>query len=115
VDELRPAAEWAPPYDIVAPSTPKARAIRASMEAVARTLDLSIDRIVPIAMPPGGKPYNLDALWGRLALELDEAKLVQLDRLRRDQRTVGLLELASQLGHAGRFILKGLVSRASTA
>lgn len=108
IDELRPAAEWAPPYDIAAPARPKARAIRAAMEAVGRALDLPIEAIVPIAMPPGSKSYNLDAVWARLALELEEAKLVQLDRLRRGQQTISLRELASQLGHAGRFILKGV-------
>ncbi|SEF14871.1 hypothetical protein SAMN05444161_9090 [Rhizobiales bacterium GAS191] len=115
VDELRPAAEWAPPYDIAVPATSKARAMRDAVEAVARTLDLSIDSIVPIAMPPDGKPYNLDALWARLALELEEAKLVQLDRLRHGQQTMSLRELASQLGQAGRFILKGVVTRPPTA
>jgi hypothetical protein len=41
-----------------------------------------VDAIVPIAMPPGRQSYNLDALWARIAIDLDEAKLVQLDRLR---------------------------------
>ena len=52
------------------------------MDSVARTLELPVDAIVPVAVPPGLKPYNLDALWARIALEIDEAKLVQLDRLR---------------------------------
>ena len=43
---------------------------------------LPADAIVPVAMPPGRAPYNIDALWARIASELDEAKLVQLDRLR---------------------------------
>ena len=109
VDQLRPAAEWAPPYDITAPAGPKAQAIRAAMNAVARALDLPIDTIVPVAMPPGRAPYNLDALWARIAVELDEAKLVQLDRLRVGQQGLSLRELADQLGHAGRTIVKGIV------
>ncbi len=64
VDELRPANEWTPPYDVAAPAAPKARAIRAAIDAVARALDLPADAIVPVAMPPGREPYNLDAPLG---------------------------------------------------
>jgi uncharacterized protein len=109
VDELRPAKEWTPPYDVTAPDVPKARAIRAALDAAARTLDLPVEAIVPVALPPGQKPYNLDALWGRIALELDEAKLVQLDRLRVGQQGIRLRDVASQLGEAGRAIVTGIV------
>jgi uncharacterized protein len=108
VDELRPASEWMPPYDIAAPATPKARTIRAAMDAVARALDVPVGAIVPVAMPPGRQPYNLDALWARIAVELDEAKLVQLDRLRVGGQRVSPRELAGQLGRAGRFIARAV-------
>jgi predicted GTPase len=109
VDELRPAMEWSPPYDITAPPGPKARAIRAAADAAARTLDLRADTIVPVAMPPGREAYNIDALWARIAVELDEARLVQLDRLRVGQQGQSLRELADQLGHAGRTIIRSIV------
>jgi predicted GTPase len=108
VDQLSPAGEWLPPYDITTPSVPKARAIRAAIDAVSRTLDLPADAVVPVAMPPGRGSYNLDVLWARIALALDEAKLVQLDRLRIDQRTFGMRELADQLANTGRLIIKGV-------
>jgi predicted GTPase len=110
VDELRPAAEWSPPYDIVTPTTAKAQSIRAAVEAVARALAVPAEAVVPVAMPPGREPYNLDALWARIGLALDEAKLVQLDRLRLAQSGLSLREFAAQLGNAGRVILRGLVS-----
>jgi predicted GTPase len=109
VDELRPAAEWTPPYDVTAPAGPKARAIRAAMDAAARILDVAVDAIVPVAMPPGREPYNIDALWARIADELDEAKLAQLDRLRVGQQGLSLRELAGALGRAGGAIIKGMV------
>jgi predicted GTPase len=109
IDELRPAAEWTPPYDVTAPTGPKASAIRAAMNAAARALDLGVDAIVPVAMPPGRESYNLDALWARVAVELDEAKLVQLDRLRGGQQGLNLRELTDQLGQAGRTIIKGII------
>jgi len=68
-----------------------------------------VDRIVPLAMPPGQPPYNIDALWARIALELDEAKLVQLDRIRFEHSRISLRELAYQVGQAGRMVIKGLV------
>jgi predicted GTPase len=109
IDELRPAAEWAPPYDITAPAGAKARAIRAVVNAVADALDLLPDTVVPVAMPPGQESYNLDALWARIAAALDEAKLVQLDRLRVGGQGLNLRELAAQIGQAGRTIVKGIV------
>ncbi len=110
IDELRPAAEWTPPYDVGTPVRPKARAIRAAMDAAARALDLPVDAVVPVAMPPGREPYNIDALWARTAVELDEAKLAQLDRLRFGQQGLRLRELADQLARAGGTIIKGIVS-----
>jgi predicted GTPase len=109
VDELRPAFEWTPPYDLTTPTTPKARMISAAVKAAARVLDLHVDEIVPVAMPPGRETYNIDALWARIAVELDEAKLVQLDRLRLGGKGTSLRELASAVGHAGRTIVKGIV------
>ncbi len=58
-------------------------------------------------MPPDRKPYNLDALRARIAVDLDDARLVQLDRLRIGGQGISLRELANQLGRAGRFIIKG--------
>jgi predicted GTPase len=108
IDELRPAAEWTPPYDVTAPTGPKARAIRAAVNAAANALDLPVDTIVPVAMPPGRESYNLDVLWGRIAVELGETKLVQLDRFRVGRQRLRLRELVHQLGHAGRTIVKGI-------
>jgi uncharacterized protein len=109
IDELRPAAEWMPPYDVTAPNGPKALAICAAMNAAAHALDLGVDAIVPVAMPPGRESYNLDALWARIAVELNEAKLVQLDRLRAGQQGLSLRELADQLGQAGRTIIRSVI------
>jgi predicted GTPase len=113
IDELRPAAEWAPPYDIAAPDRPSARtkagAIRAAVDAVAHALDLPAEAVVPLALPPGRVPYNVDALWARIAALLDEAKLAQLDRLRVGRQELSLRELAAALGRAGGAVIKGIV------
>jgi predicted GTPase len=108
IDELRPASQWTPPYDLAVPAKPKASSIRAAIDSVARALDLKADAIVPVAMPPGRAPYNIDALWTRIAVDLDEARLVQLDRLHIGGQQLSLRELGAQLGRAGRFILRGI-------
>ena len=109
VDELRPAAEWTPPYDVIKPAGLKARSIRAAVDAAARALDLPVTVVVPLAVPPNRDPYNLDALWARIAVELDDAKLVQLDRLRIGQKAMNLRTLAVQFGRAGRTIIKAVI------
>ena len=60
-----PRNEWTPPYDVGRAGGARRRsAIRAAIDAVARALDLPADAIVPVAMPPGREPYNLDAPVG---------------------------------------------------
>lgn len=108
VDQLRPAAEWQPPYNVTTPTGTKAQTIRAAMDLVAATLSIATSTIVPIAVPPGREPYNVDALWARIAIEIDEAKLVQLDRVRLGQQRLSLRETANQFANVGRIILKGL-------
>jgi predicted GTPase len=105
IDELRPANEWAPPYDLAAPAGPKARNILDAIHSVGSSLKIPANAIVPVAIPPDRKPYNLDALWARIAVDLDHARLVQLDRLRIGGQGISLRELANQLGQAGRILL----------
>src|SRR5262249_22196763 len=111
IDELRPATEWAPPYDLATSAGQKTRNILAAVHSVAIALDLPAGAIVPVAMPPNRKPYNLDALWARIAVELDDARLVQLDRLRIGGQGISMRELANQLGQAGRFIIEVIAKR----
>jgi len=60
-------------------------------------------------MPPGREPYNIDALWAGIALALDEARLVQLDRIRVGQQGFRMRELASKIGNSGPMIVRGIV------
>lgn len=65
--------------------------------------------LCPSQCRPGSGLANLDALWARIALEIDEAKLVQLDRLRFSEPSFRLRELPQQLSDAGRLIIKELL------
>ncbi len=80
IDQLRPFAEWAPPYDIVAAERPKARAIRNAVEAIAADLGIEAASIVPVSLAKDRDPYNLDALRARIAISLPEARYAQLAR-----------------------------------
>lgn len=113
IDQLRPASEWAPPYDLMRPIGHKAMAIRAATDAVAHILALDASDIVPIALPPDREPYNIDALWARIAQEIDEAKLVQLDRLRVAHQRPSWRDIARQVENAGRVIIKGIATSPS--
>ena len=110
IDQLHPASEWKPPYNLMEPKSPKASAIRAAVESVAQALKVAPTDVVPVAMPPDGTPYNIDALWSRIAEEVDEAKLVQLDRIRVGHQRLSLREMARQVEKAGRFLIKSAIT-----
>jgi uncharacterized protein len=109
VDELRPASEWTPPYNVTAPQRRKEHAIRAAMTAAARALELPLDTIVPVAMPPGRDHYNSELLWARIAAEADDARLVQLDRIRLGPQRRGFRDALKSFRNASRTVLRGVV------
>ncbi len=80
IDRLRPFSEWAPPYDIAKGDQPKARTIRAAMEAAGADLDFALDDIVPACLDDTVGRYNIDAVWARIAALLPEAQRAQLVR-----------------------------------
>ncbi|HZH46568.1 MAG TPA: GTPase, partial [Roseococcus sp.] len=108
VDRLRPASEWAPPYP---PDAPKARSIAAARAAVAEALDLPEDAVVPVALPPGGAAWNVDALWTRLSGEMDAARAARFERLREAGDRVGPREVAGQLGRLGLDAVRAAIGR----
>ena len=61
--------------------------MRAAMAHVAATLGTPADAVVPVAMPPGGEPWNIEFLWARIARDLEEAKFRQMERLRLQKGT----------------------------
>lgn len=103
VDRLSPASEWSPPYDFVDPSRPKEQTIRLAMEHVAKTLDVPLDAIVPVAMRPGADPWKVEYLWARVCRDLKEAQYRQLERLRLKGNDWG--DVLGQVRHAvGRLV-----------
>ena len=59
IDQLRPLAEWDPPYNVAQPDRPKARNIHDAMEAVAADLAVEPTQVVPVSLRPG-HVYNVE-------------------------------------------------------
>lgn len=104
VDRLSPQREWQPPYDIQSPSTTKAENIRASLEAIAFDLVHAQKITVPVSIRAGVDPYNLDALWVAMSMNLDEAKHTALHRELKNYSNFGIAKLGSQAFEGGRFL-----------
>lgn len=59
IDQLRPAGEWQPPYDLAQPSGDKARRISAATTTVAEELGVPLERVVPVSLLPE-RLYNIE-------------------------------------------------------
>lgn len=79
IDRLRPFGEWAPPYP-PDDDREKARNIKLALEAAAQDLGFGADEAVPVSLVETSAPYNVEALWQRIAEELPEAMRAQLLR-----------------------------------
>jgi predicted GTPase len=113
VDELRPQGLWAPPYDIAASDDPKALSIKAALAATANALAFPVEHIIPVAVPPDQPRYNVEAVWSGIESNLERAKLVQVDRIRRHQNGLDPRTVARQLSSTGRRFFKALVTTSS--
>ena len=107
IDQLRPRREWAPPYNIVNPDTPKAHAIRGALQAVGTELQVATELIVPVCLLPE-RLYNIEeALVPLLIQILPDAKRVLLLRslkMLRQQEEWALL--GRQARAAGQLLLQ---------
>lgn len=111
IDQLRPAAEWQPPYDLAEPHGAKAANIRAAVAALAAELDVALEQVVPVCLADG-RIYNVDdALWASI---LDQQRAALRSRLLRcldaRRRREDWSLLRRQLLGAGR-VLRALPER----
>ena len=107
IDQLRPFREWQPPYDVARPERPKAASIRQAMEAVARDLDLPLERVVPVCLAPDRR-YNVEeGLVPAILGQLDGARRLRYLRCRRDVRDAERwARLLDQARAAGRLLAR---------
>jgi hypothetical protein len=108
IDQLSPAREWAPPYDIANPVRPKAALIRQAMTHVAHVLETGDDALVPLSVREGESPYNLEALWAAIASQMNDAQTTALDRALKEAHGFSLKTTFQQCYEGGRFLTSKL-------
>jgi predicted GTPase len=110
IDQLRPAREWSPPYDLADATNPKARSIADATAAVAGDLGFETDDAIPVCLidPPG--LYNIDLVWAKIAEQIPEAKRARLVRIMAAARDGGInwRRVLGQAAGAGRLIAGAL-------
>ena len=103
IDELTPALEWTPPYDLLRADRPKARRIREAIDHVGDVLHIDPDRIVPVSVREIEAAYNLDLLWNLIVKNLGEARFAKLDRHLQDATGFSVAQNLSRCAAAGRW------------
>jgi hypothetical protein len=109
-DQLRPRADWQPPYDLEDTDNPRVAAMLDALRHAHETIGFAADDpAVPVALPPGGAHFNLDVLRELLQTLSDQARAAQLNRQRLDaadsvislsrmlQQTAGLVRFGKTL------------------
>ena len=108
VDQVRPVSEWAPPYDIIYPTNPKALQIQELVEAVRADLQLAAEQVaIPVCLAPG-REYNVEeALALAILFTANEAQRVKYLRcLRHFHQEAYWAQLWQQTVNSGRVLLK---------
>jgi uncharacterized protein len=107
IDLLRPAREWAPPYDLNNPQSPKARTIAAAITAIANDLSALPAHTIPVCLAPD-RTYNVDdTLWAAILQHQDDAHRARFLRCLETRRRQENWSLTwRQLANAGRLLLE---------
>lgn len=108
IDQLRPAQEWDPPYDLAHPKSPKAEQIRDAVEAVREDLALAADQVVVPVSLRAGRHYNIDeGLAPAILNSATEAQRVKYLRCMRNfHQEIYWQQLWRQAVNSGRVLLK---------
>ena len=110
IDRLKPAREWAPPYDLAEVKNPKAQSIAEAVQTIAQDLDFSPVHAIPVCVGENREPYNIDLVWSTIAELAPEAKRAQIVRLVREAGQDGFnwRRVLGQAAGAGRLIASAL-------
>lgn len=107
VDQLRPLAEWEPPYDLAEPTGPKAEQILDAVQAVQEDLALHDEQIVVPMCLKRGQVYNVEEGLAPIILQMaSEAERVKFVRcLRQFHDEEHWQRLWQQAVNSGRVLL----------
>lgn len=115
VDQLRPFAEWKPPYDLAQPTCVKARNMADAVAAVGQDLGLADDEpVIPVCLKPE-QWYNVEeGLAPAILQSATEAQRVKYLRCLREYHQEEYWQrLWQQAVHSGRILVKFGVASAS--
>lgn len=111
VDQLRPAQEWRPPYNLDDGENAKAVSIRQACEVVAAELGAPIQTLVPVCLDETRGLYNVDVVWARILDVVPEAQAARLVRvLAAAGNEASWRRVWTQAVNAGRVITRALTS-----
>ncbi len=109
IDQLRPFAEWNPPYDLRDQKSIKAKNISGCIQTLETDLKISGENIVPVCLRPGAT-HNVSESLVPIMLEVlpiaERAKLLRL--LREYHDSTYWSQLLKQAYNAGRVLIGSL-------
>jgi len=107
IDKIRPLREWAPPYDLMAPRSAKAEAIRNAALVVADRLNIGFEQIIPLSLREG-MVYNCqEQLIPALVEQFKRAEGKRhLRGIQSHQNDMRQKQLKTQLLNAGQWLNK---------
>jgi hypothetical protein len=111
IDQLSPATEWSPPYDLADEGRKKANSIRDALNFVSKTLEFS-DLGTPMCLR-SGVVYNLDALWSAIEKHADDARMVALDRAMKES-SFSARRIVGQIARGTRSVIRTAVEASHT-
>jgi predicted GTPase len=108
IDQLRPAREWEPPYNIEQPTRPKEQNLRQALQVVADDLAVPLECVVPVCLE-SSRLYNVqEALIPTILGNLEESQRHKYLRCLQDFRDQQSWEQTwEQARQAGRFVAAG--------
>lgn len=112
VDQLKPVADWKPPYDLEEPDTAKAKTMVAAL-AYNREI-LNLEQLLPLSISDSKEWFNLSELENLLQQQYDKGIQVQLNRRRVESGSkFEFTEQAKRVYQAGKSLF-GLMRDQST-
>lgn len=106
IDQLSPASEWAPPYDLNDAGRRKSVNIKDAIQVVSKTLEFC-DPAIPMSLQRSTL-YNVAALVDAIEISADDARAIALDRaLRASKLSVGRI-VGQVLRGAGTLVEKSM-------
>lgn len=109
IDQLRPFAEWNPPYDLRDEKSVKAQNISSCIHTLEIDLKIGSERIVPVCLSTGATHNVIESLVPVMLEALPDAERAKLLRLLREYHDANYWsQLLKQAYNAGRLLVGNL-------